>query len=333
MSRESARRGGALILVLVLLSVLSVVAIESMRRAQIEIESAGAYLGGVQCRELCTSGLRLAAALLEHDLRENSHDSLLDIWATFFEDENADKAVEFEIGELEVEIRPENGGFPLEALNSETGRGVMERLLTGQPYGLEQEAAARLVAAMRDWIDADGEGQFEQPAYAAEGLTQRPRNAPMASRDELLLVLGMPRELYFGNGQVPGLRELVTVHGNGRININTAPSLLLAAMCPADVDRATAAGLAMEMVEYRRDTANAERLSAPDWYRTALPGYAQVTLPAELVSVQSDVFRVMVTAQVGAVRRSLRAVLGRKQGQPEPDKPVSRVILERKVLG
>lgn len=333
MTLQGAQRGGALILVLVLLSVLSVVAIESMRRAQIEIESAGAYLGGVQCRELCESGLRLAALLLERDLQENNYDSPTDVWVTFFEDENKDKAITFETGEVRVEISPENGRFPLEALSTEAGQGVMERLLTDPPYGLEQEAASRLVAAMRDWIDADGDGLYEQPAYAAEGLPQKPRNKPMVSPDELLLVLSMPRELFFGGGQVPGLRDLVTVHGGGKININTAPALLLAAMCPADVDRATAASLAMDMVEYRRNPANAGQLAATDWYRTALPGYAEVTLSASLVSVQSDVFRVAVTAQAGAVRRSLRAVLSRTQGQSDPGKPVSRVKLERKVLG
>lgn len=330
--RGRTQSGGALILVLVLLSVLSVVAIESLRRAQIEVESAGVHVAGIQCRELCESGLRLAALLLDRDLDRNSHDAPSDLWATYFDDLDEDAAIRFETGEIHLEISPEDGRLPVSMLTTETGRRVMERLLTSPPYGLEQEPARRLAEAVRDWIDADEEGEFERSAYAAAESPYRPRNGPMESVDELLLVLGMPRELFHGAEGVPGLRELFTVHGSGKVNINTASPLILMALCPAGVDQATAAGLAQDMLAFRAAPENSGLLAAPDWYKTAL-GYENVTLPAELVSVRSDVFRVLVMAEAGAVRRTLRAVLGRANGQPAPDKPVSRVRLERKVLG
>lgn len=319
-------------LVLVLMSVLSMVAIESLRRAQIEIESAGTYLGGVQCRELCESGLRLAALLLERDLDLNDYDAPTDLWVTFFEDEEAKKALSFETGVLRVEINPEDGRFPLSALATDTGQQAMQRLLSTPPYEMEQENAERLVRAMRDWIDANEEGEFEGPAYAAKEVAQRPRNAAMASLDELLLVLGMPKELYFGGQGVPGLRDLLTVHGS-KVNINTASALVLMALCPDDVDRATAANLAQDMLAFRASQDNAGLLNKTDWYKTALAGYEQVTLPQDLLSVQSDVFQVTVTAEAGAVRRSLRALLRRTSGEADQQLPVSRVSLERKVLG
>ncbi len=326
------RRGGALMLVLVLMSVLSVVAIESLRRAQIEIESTGTYLSGVQCRELCESGLRLAALLLERDLDQNNYDAPTDIWVTFFEDEEAGKILNFETGQLRVEISPADGRFPLSAMAGDTGRQVMRRLLVSPPFNLEQDAAERLVAAMRDWIDADEDGEFERPLYAAEELPHRPRNAAMESLDELLLVRGMPRELYFGGQGVPGLRDLLSVHGS-KVNINTAPALVLMALCPDDVNRATAANLAQDMLAFRANRENAGYLNKTDWYKTALSGYEQITLPQNLLSVQSDVFQVVATAKSGAVQRSLRALLRRSSGQADPQRPVSRISLERKVLG
>ncbi|WP_161628417.1 general secretion pathway protein GspK [Desulfocurvibacter africanus] len=330
--RPGGQRGGALMLVLVLMSVLSMVAIESLRRAQIEVESAGTYLGGVQCRELCESGLRLAALLLERDMDLNDYDAPTDLWVTFFEDEDAKKTLNFQTGVLRVEISPEDGRFPLSAMTTETGRQVMQRLLVGPPYNLEQESAARLVTAMRDWIDADEDGEFEKPLYMAEEVAYRPRNAAMASLDELLLVRGMPRGLFYGGQGVPGLRDLLTVHGS-KVNINTAPALVLMALCPDDVSRATAANLAQDMLAFRASQDNAGLLNKTDWYKTALSGYEQVTLQQELLSVSSDVFQVVVTAKAGAVQRSLRAVLRRTAGQADPQKPVSRVSLERKVLG
>lgn len=335
MSLAGNQRGSALILVLVLLSVLSVVAIESLRRAQIEMESAGAYMGGVQGRELCESGLRLAALLLERDLDDNDYDSLADVWATFFQQNDPDESLRFSTGELRVEISPENGRLPVNALASETGRQAMLRLLVSEPFDMPREEAELLVEAMRDWIDEDEEGRLERPAYEAQGLGYRPRNGPMASLDELLLVQGMARELYFGNEERPGLRDLLTVHGEGKVNINTAPGLVLMALCPEEVGQAAAAALARDMLAFREDSANADLLNTAEWYRTAMHGHERVVLPETLVSVRSNVFRVRVTATAGAVTRSLEAVLLRTPGQPQaqPGGPVPRVALERKVLG
>jgi type II secretory pathway component PulK len=118
--------------------------------------------------------------------------------------------------------------------------------------GLDQAA----VASIRDWIDED---DVPNPDGAeTEYYTSRPgggacRNGPLESLEELALVKGINAETYFGvhptrpsedledlaleqirstEGQEnrAGLCELLTVYGDGRINLNTALPAVLKAL-------------------------------------------------------------------------------------------------------
>jgi len=101
--------------------------------------------------------------------------------------------------------------------------------------------AEALAQAILDWIDGD-DLRRAQGAEAAEyrrlGLDHLPRNGPIATLEELLHVRGMTPEIPLRRGErplgvrAPAIRDRAVVDraGSGRINLNTAPREVLAAL-------------------------------------------------------------------------------------------------------
>lgn len=68
----------------------------------------------------------------------------------------------------------------------------------------------------------------------SEGLAQEINSVrqeyPFRTVEDLLRVDGISEEIFYGDADEPGLKELVTVYGRGRVNINTAPREVLLAL-------------------------------------------------------------------------------------------------------
>ena len=77
------------------------------------------------------------------------------------------------------------------------------------------------------------------------------RNAPFKSLEELLLVKGITPELFYGKDEIPGIRNYLTIQGDGAVNINTADPVVLEALSD-DLD----SSMIEEMVAYRNDEKN-----------------------------------------------------------------------------
>jgi len=117
---------------------------------------------------------------------------------------------------------------------------VFRRLLRG----LEQRE--EIANALLDWMD--GDANRRQPG-GAEGLDykdRRPKNAPLDSVEEIRWVQHATDELMSGRDarprRIPGLTEILTVHSNGRVNVNTAHPTVLRALAP-DLTESTVAGI------------------------------------------------------------------------------------------
>ncbi|MFH1767804.1 MAG: hypothetical protein ABH858_01405 [Candidatus Omnitrophota bacterium] len=88
---------------------------------------------------------------------------------------------------------------------------------------LDEEKAPLLAAAIEDWRDQDDilysndAALSERINYANSGYEYAPKNAPFRSLEELLLVKDVDAETFFN------LRDYITVFGDGKVNINTAP--------------------------------------------------------------------------------------------------------------
>lgn len=107
-------------------------------------------------------------------------------------------------------------------------RKVLSRLLE-KVAGLNRERALDLAHCIIDWRDADS--FFQHPQYGAEDSDYKNLNEPYESKDsdfqvkeELLLIRGMGQEVF------DSIKDFITVYGEGKVNINTAPRQVLLAL-------------------------------------------------------------------------------------------------------
>ena len=305
---EAAGRGFALVLSLVAITLLAVAALELSREAKLAASLAGNFRDRTSARMKALDGLSLAArALLDDD---QSYDSLEEPWTGVSagpggKAENRENAIP-----AEVELTDLGGRLNLNLLVDQKGQannlwvGVFRRLIDLLEHDPD------LVQALLDWLDPDNEprsGGGEAREYGAKGSGFAPRNGPLLDIDELGLVRGFNREVLEGNEEKPGLLELVAVHGGQRINVNTAPPLLLQALDSGF--RETVAQAVVELREERpiRKVNELKGLVGigPDLYRAVEP----------MLDVKSGWFRVESLGRSGTAGHRLRAVLRREKGR------------------
>lgn len=121
-------------------------------------------------------------------------------------------------------VRVEEEGTAL-PLNRASG-AELRRLFDAVGVGFRQ---ADLVAqSILDWRDPDGlhraRGAEWDDHYRHLSPAVRPRNGPFQSLDELRWVRGVTREVF------DRVAPFVTVHGDGRVNVNVAPRPVLQAL-------------------------------------------------------------------------------------------------------
>ena len=118
------------------------------------------------------------------------------------------------------------------------------------------------------------------------------------------MVKGVTRDLFYGTGESPGLVLCLTVFGDGRININTAPKPVLRALSAEMTEDAVE-----RLDEYRRDEKN--NLADPAWYNR-VQGATSLNIPAGLTSVRSDIFRITAVGLQGRMTQRITAVVKRE---------------------
>ena len=177
---------------------------------------------------------------------------------------------------------------------------------------LEDEEANNIVDAIKDWIDANddvtGFGGAENSYY--QGL-ERPyscKDAPVEFLEELLLIKGITKELFYGTKEKRGIALYLSPHGDGKININTAEPLVLRALSD-DIDDE----MVKDMDDYRMDEDNQESLSNSNWYKEHVPGMSHVTIPDALLTTSSTYFEITSEGFKGAMAKRATGMVERKQ--------------------
>jgi len=119
---------------------------------------------------------------------------------------------------IEVIVQDQFGLIDLNAADN----SMIQRLL--QAAGLTEDAATKLTDAILDWRTS-GVERLSDSAYAAAGVSWRPRHGPFQSIAELRLVRGMTPELF------RKLEPAITVYnGHPAFEPATAPELALRAL-------------------------------------------------------------------------------------------------------
>jgi general secretion pathway protein K len=308
-SHRPNQRGVALILVLLMISIIVAVTIQLNRSSRSEIYEAANLSDGIRLRYVAESGYYAGEAILLAD--QNAFDALTEDWAKTEMFALKSEGL-FNNASFKLAIEDEAGKVPVNRLISGKGyntqiRDLLLRLLTGPFFRLAQEQAEEIIDAIKDWIDADDEvtGDGAEGGYYA-GLP-RPyaaKNAALDCIEELLMVKGVTRELFYGAGETPGLVQCLTVFGDGKININTAPKAVLRALSAEMTEDAV-----NRIDEYRRDEKN--NLADPAWY-SRVPGVTGVNIPAGLISVRSDTFRITAVGLQGRMTERITGIIKRE---------------------
>jgi len=220
--RTNNRKGAALISVLWLTAVLVAIAFSVSTTVRGEIDRATTLSEGIRCQFLARAAVE--RFFLDYQ-RSGKRLITAGPWYRY----------SFPEGEAVVELVPEASKLNVNSLPAED----LAKLFAALGQRLDQ--AETLTAAIVDWRTAPNVGQASpfDAAYLQRGPTFLPRHASIQDGEELLLVHGITRELYFGSlrrnavGElVPqgGLKDCLSVYGsNGQVDAQSAnPAVMLA---------------------------------------------------------------------------------------------------------
>lgn len=310
-------RGIALITVLLIIVVLVAVVIELNRSSRADIYDAANISDGIKLSYIAKSGFYGAATLLTTSNKD--YDTLLDNWA-HTEQISMQSNTLFPEGYFVTRVEDEAGKIPLNRLvngddfNPEI-RDMLIRLLSQPEFGLDEKKVLEIVDSIKDWIDADDnvtELGAESAYYSTQDPPYKAKNTSFDCIEELLMVKGVTKEIFYGTKEKPSLAAFVTADGDGLININTAPKMVL---------RSLAEGITPEVAdqldEYRTKEGN--DLSESQWYKQ-VPGMSGIVIPQALLTVRSSCFKIISTGKINNMEKTVSGIVQR------PDRASVKIV-------
>ena len=335
--------GLALVTVILIVSLLAVVLVEFAYNTRIQLRMADSFSKQLKAYTIARGGIDSAADLLLYDSRKNQVDffskamdsfdlaggslgegvKLEEIWSWAAQG----TPLSYPVGDglLVIRISDESSKVNLNQLGDSNNRKVAIQLiqnLISTSTGLAQAPSAEvLVDSIREWTggglasDSGSQGMAEDyyqtltPSYSSkDGL--------LDSISELRLIWGISTPLYaaFLEGAGPEAKNadalgspLLTVFpqqsATARININTAPALVLESL-----HESFTPGLAQDVVESRQEKAFA---STGEFLNEFVQdAHARLELQ-NLITVKSDVFSISSTGVVGDLAVTIKAVVMR----------------------
>ena len=281
-------RGLALIVALLVVALTATIAADLMRGELLWFKESGNVRALAQAHAAMDGAFRLAAVEVTHQGRHDQVDDLAERWAQ--------PLPRFPVGGGTVHawvLDPE-GRFNLNDLvvagkEVPGAVAVFTRLL--QLAGLNPSLAQAVVA----WEMPPGSagGGFDA-VYLGRRTPYRAGRQPMSGVSELRLVQGFSAKI------VRKLRPYLTALPLATpINVNTAPALVLAALCP---------GLTLKEAQTLGQEALRTPFMSEAAFQQALP---QGVSPSYQADVQTHYFLVHVTARFGGIVARRRALLYR----------------------
>lgn len=325
-------RGMALVLTLLAVSFLVAVTVQLSTSVNWQLKASSQQRKIVQLDALLLSGLSLARAALLADQLDNTFDTLHDDWSTITS-EKLGKLVAG--GELDIKVVDLSGRVQVNALvlsdaakkrqkkqkkgkKSKNDQEKIQRafwkrfLLLDQFLPDNDDAVAEILDPLADWLDEDDnerDNGAEQGYYNGLNPSYHPANGPLLFVEELLLIKGWSKQLLYGGKAHPGIIDYLTIADQqGKININTAPAMVLQALHPDMTEE-----LAGELIAFRSDEKNKDRLKNPGWYRQVSGFPGNIVFPKGLITTSSNSFKVTVKARINGLQRSGTGVILRRK--------------------
>jgi general secretion pathway protein K len=295
--------GVALITVLLVIFLASITAVSLASLQQLNIRRSTVLQHQQQARYYVLGAEQWARQILGRDFADSEIDALDEDWAQL------PPALPVPGGQVSGRIEDLQGRFNLNNLihedkPDEAQLAVLVRLLDI----LKLDGA--LAQALADWIDSDQGLLFPDGAEDSDYLLRNPAylaaNRPLRSVSELRLIKGADQDVY--RTLSPYVSALPADTQPTRVNVNTAPAELLAALdARLDIERAR------ELVKQRET----DVFTDPEAFAKAVDGLAQSEDDSHnlenLISVRSDYFVMHAEAVVGDARALLHSVLQRAE--------------------
>lgn len=310
------QKGFALILTLLMISMMVVVTLQFNRSVWSGLYGSSNLKETTRLRLVARSGFECAVMVLSEDKDLNDVDTLREPWAQSKELSLQSTAL-FEKGHFMVEISDLCGKIQINRLLDDKGgwrpaqRDLFQRFLLSKAFGLDSDEVSNLMDVIKDWLDPDEDiTRFGAESGYYQGLTPPYAcgNAPPASLDRLTLIRGISEELVYGTSERKGIMPYLSVHGNGKININTAEPVVLQALSTEMNEE-----MVRDMIAYREDPAN--DLADPKWYQK-VRGMDHIVFDADLLTTQSDYFEIRSTGVMGKMEQHLSVSVFREPGKP-----------------
>jgi general secretion pathway protein K len=304
------KRGVALIIVILVISIMVPVTLQLNRAMRASIFDATNLSDGIRLFYVAKSGFNAGQAVLSY--HKGPVDALTEDWANM-EVLSAQSKDYFSDASFRVQIEDESGKIPLNLfiMNNVVNANVHEmliRLLSLPEFGLESDKVMEIINSLKDWMDNDDEVTATGAETAYYKSLDRPyaaKNAPIENLEEILMIKGVTKALYYGTEGKPGLEKYLTLYGSGKININTAPKLILRIL-----SKDMTAEMVEEMDVYRRTPGN--DLSDPTWLRK-LNSTQNVQVNQDWMMTQSDRFRITATGLVNNMAQIVSGVVQRER--------------------
>ncbi len=319
----AADSGMALLMTLAAISFLVAVTVGLATSVNLQMQAARSLQISTRLDATLASGLALARAALYADQQQQQYDTLLDGWNNLDKEKlkklAGDIDVDIHVGDMSGRIQinrlvltkedkkkggpglgrragGRNGGNGRQTNVEKLQRRLWLRFLLSGKFAVDgQEEAVALVDTLSDWLDEDDNERdhgAENGYYQSLPVPYRCRNGRLRYPEELLLVKGFTRKIVYGDKEHEGIIDYLTIYGqDGKININTAPAVVLQALT-AGLDEEMVASL----ISFRQEKDNLIALKNPQWYRHAPDFPGDIILDAGLVTTKSSFFSVSITA-------------------------------------
>lgn len=340
-------RGTILIVTTWILAIMTLFAVGIGFRVGLEIKLTGYKLDRLKARYIAKASIK--AAIIEKwkeyvEGKSLGVDAFSEMWANndeyFKEAKFADgvSTLSYKPGELdrsdkEIILYGLQDETSKLNINSTKALTPLKNLLLESDIDLEE--AENIVAAIDDWRDEDNmpktAGGAEDSYYQTLDTPYITSGRDFITEEELLLVRGITEKLYYDV-----LVDRITVHGNGRININTASEEVLSAVFGIGYPE-----LAPKIVDYRkgvngkvgsdddrwftmgkfviergeRGMVEVKDLNDGNWYGNIFgitdreyKRIKELTGSKGLLSTHSDYYRATCVAKVNKVKKSITTV-------------------------
>jgi general secretion pathway protein K len=295
---ERRQQGVALITAILVVAMATLAAVAMSARQQLDIRRTGNLLHGTQANAYTEGAESWALAVLERDAADSTIDSLDEDWAAEL------PATLVEGGVIAGRLVDMQGLFNLNGLVDTGGNPDKEAVERFKTLLRNLALDDKLADAVVDWIDPDINVLFpdgaEDQTYLLLKPAYRAANRPMANVSELRLVQGFTPEV------IEKLAPFVTALPQPtRININTAPAEVIRTLDPG-------------LTEADAETLVSSRESAPYDNVGAFqsdPVMSGKGFSPDAVSVDSQWFRLVASADIGQARAGLTSLLLRVNGR------------------